>query len=119
MSQNLISTIKVETYDSNSVRVGWLEKEDTLSYKQARQSYISIPAATDDQELDLINTTIEYLAIYSAAEIKIRINDVTNPEITINGQFVISGAEITSLFVSNEHATAAVVLDIIQGDETA
>jgi len=116
---DIISTIQAEVYDDENVRTGWLKEEDTLSYKNALRSYMTIDASATNQPISLIASTIEYLAIYSSAEIKIRINDIANPTMTVNGQFVLSGSEITSLYVTNEDSTNTVSLDIVQGDESA
>jgi len=116
MSQ-IISTIKAEVYDSNNVRTGWLEEEKTLTYKNAVRGYMTIDKATADKSIDLINTQIEYLAIYSSAAIKIRVNDITNPQIDINGQFVLDGSEITELYITNPDADNSITIDIVQGDE--
>ena len=123
MSTNqVISTAQIEIFDEENVRIGYLKKEDVLSYKNTRQDVVYIDAATAGpplvpvtKSLNLITSTIEYIVIYAYNDVKIVINGSIT-ELPAKGSFILSGSEITSVDIINENTTE-VKLEIIQGDE--
>ena len=123
MADTLISTAQIEIYDNNNIRIGYMKNEPKLYYKKTRYDidYINkaiagSPIIPTIKNLNLIDDTIEYLAIITNRSIKISING-SNDLITVNGQLIISGTIITSVSVYNEDPDNDVKLEIIQGDE--
>lgn len=114
MANELYTTLESETFDENNVRVGYLTKEESITYKNVVQSSQYIEGETVDQIIPLIETTIECLQIYSYGEVSIKLNGSTDA-ITVDGLFVLTGTEITSLKISNAEETE-VKINIVQGD---
>jgi len=118
MSYQIISTINAQIYDVNNVRTGWLDKEKSLAYKNALRSFMTVDAGATNQQIALIASQLEYLAIYSSAAITVRINGIGNQALDVNGQFVLDGSIITELHITNPDVTNPITLDIVQGDES-
>lgn len=121
MSNSLISTNTEEVYGENNVRIGYLNKETTLVYQKARYDVDVIDAAAGDpivpveKTINLIASTIEHFSMYCDQPITIKLNG-SDDAITVEGFFSISGAEITSIILTNS-AEVDVNLEMIQGDE--
>jgi len=125
MADKIISTLQVEIYGDNNVRIGYLKKDPQITYKKAVYAIDYIDSATPpidptplvptEKDLALINDTIEYLAIYTSDEVAICLNG--DPIQTIvNGEFVVSGSQITAVKIINSNLFE-VKLEIVQGDE--
>ena len=123
MAKKIISTLQLEVYDSDNVRIGYMKKNPDIAYVKARYDIDYIDAAEQGppivpvvKDLNLIGPNIEYFALNSSLPVKISVNESTDL-ILVDGQFVIAGSEITSISITNEN-DSEVVLEIVQGDET-
>jgi hypothetical protein len=119
MSKTLVSVITNEIYDENNVRTDYLMSTKTLVLQDASKQRVTIDAGATDYALNIVKSGLEFIVIITTAPLQIKLNDIVNPAMVNNGQFVIQTSDVTAIYVTNPDAENAITIDIIQGNLVA
>ena len=114
----IVSTVNVEYYDNDSVRVDYPVNVKTITISEKNNDIFKIvPWTTGEaptpRTINLVATGCEYLAIFTDNPVTITLNGA---DMVVTSQFIINGTGINTLTITNSSTTLYAIVNVIVGN---
>jgi len=112
----MIATNKVEIYNDDNERIVLEESQEQRSITDFEYKKTVVEAGETDYLVNLVKSGLEFIYIFTDAEITVKINSTSGEERIINtgGVYIFSSQDIDSLYVTNASATVDANVTVVE-----
>lgn len=113
-------TNTIEIFDDKNVRIDYKSCVTSVTLSDKSAQIFVIPPDTTDYAINIVQTGLEFIAIFPSAEVTIKINGTTGvDERIVHDFFLMRTEDVDTVYITNSDTENSVTVEVFQGNEAA